>query len=156
MLQSQLRSCRRQLLVAQEENDRLHQELMRARAGTRDPCLEDRVEDRTEAMKSFACTRSTHREQDGWEWNRIAPCWETKGLDVGAIHGSSVNFPEKKLQTSSDPDPSLVSNRPHDHLSRTRQRTASIKKQSRAASFSNFSSKKIEAVAVEALKVALR
>ena len=156
MLQSQLRSCRRQLLVAQEENDRLHQELMRARAGTRDPCLEDRVEDKTEAMKSFACTRSTHREQDGWEWNRIAPCWETKGLDVGAIHGSSVNFPEKKLQTSSDPDPSLVSNRPHDHLSRTRQRTASIKKQSRAASFSNFSSKKIEAVAVEALKVALR
>ena len=156
MLQSQLRSCRRQLLVAQEENDRLHQELMRARAGTRDPCLEDRVEDRTEAMKSFACTRSTHREQDGWEWNRIAPCWETKGLDVGAIHGSSVNFPEKKLQTSSDPDPSLVTKRPHDHLSRTRQRTASITKQSCAASFSNFSSKKIEAEAVEALKVALR
>ena len=156
MLQSQLRSCRRQLVFAQEENDQLRQELMRARAGTRDPCLEDRVEDRTEAMKSFACTRSTHREQDGWEWNRIAPCWETKGLDVGAIHGSSVNFPEKKLQTSSDPDPSLVSNRPHDHLSRTRQRTASIKKPSCAASFSNFSSKKIEAEAVEALKVALR
>ena len=156
MLQSQLRSCRRQLVLAQEENDQLHQELMRARAGIRDPCLEDRIEDKTEAMKSFACTRSTHREHDGWEWNRIAPCWETKGLDVGAIHGSSVDFPEKKLQTSSDPDPSLVTKRPHDHLSRTRQRTASIKKPSCAASFSNFSSKKIEAEAVEALKVALR
>ena len=156
MLQSQLRSCRRQLVLAQEENDQLHQELMRARAGTRDPCLEDRVEDKTEAMKSFACTRSTHREQDEWEWNRTAACWEAKGLDVGAIHVSSVDFPEKKLQTSSDPDPSLVTKRPHDHLSRTRLRTASIKKQSCAASFSNFSSKKIEAEAVEALKVALR
>ena len=156
MLQSQLRSCRRQLFFAQEENDQLRQVLMRARAGTGDPCLGDRVEDKTEDMKSFAYTRSTHQKQDDWEWNRTAPCWESTGLDVGAIHVSSVDFPEKKLQTSSDPDPSLVTKRPHDHLSRTRQRTASIKKQACAASFSNFSSKRIEAEAVEALKMALR